>query len=522
MSFKNPGIIFDASNSWNGYVHQGKVALFEAIKIICDWWDNSKTTAENKKNLEKYFLELEYYEDFSIGEKTDGQNIKYLMVHQVKNKEDTNLSSYDSALLGLVQHVSDYEDIESAYLHVTADLKTSDSELVDYIMRLNKNPKFIDDAIKEISEKSGDADFRAELLTKKPGRRSTLKQNIYQALNNLNLQNEGLTEENLDSVIDFYAEALNKKKAEFVAVDKETVEKIKIYCYPTGENYCPVNKVKDLVVSSIKRYYSTDQDYKNSYKKSDSGFLEKCYCFLSEKIDEHVRERDLNYRDYVNGLRDRRIYFNEIIDWLKSDEIENFDKDYYLYFVRENIFDYLKDFCNTCSVRNSCKADCGMEEFKNKLYKMDYDELERFTYFSNPQFNYKITIKSFSDFANRYCYSKHFSEGLKNIERDFLPERSTVSYHDNENRECVLTTVIEDSDETNTVCSKILKNKNIYSMMMDSDYLISKYINVDSIEDKSLSPVYAENTEEYAHIVRCKNVKIISLKNFLDKINGGD
>ena len=41
MSEKNPGIIFDASNSWNGYNHPGKVALFVAIKTICELWDKT-------------------------------------------------------------------------------------------------------------------------------------------------------------------------------------------------------------------------------------------------------------------------------------------------------------------------------------------------------------------------------------------------------------------------------------------------------------------------------------------------
>lgn len=34
MSKENPGVIFDASNSWNGYNHQGKLAILFAIKVI--------------------------------------------------------------------------------------------------------------------------------------------------------------------------------------------------------------------------------------------------------------------------------------------------------------------------------------------------------------------------------------------------------------------------------------------------------------------------------------------------------
>lgn len=521
MSFKEPGIIFDASNSWNGYVHQGKVALYEAIKTICDLWDADKTTAENKAMLSNYFLELEYFEDFSIGKKIDDNQEQYLTVHQVKNKEDTKLSSYDSAILGLIQHVQDHPNIIKAYLHVTGDLKTSDEAFSEHVLQICKTPKFIDDEIKNIGDKRGDTDFRAELLKKRQGRRTALKQNLFTALKEMNLQSDGLTAENLDKAIDYHLERLSKKKAMFAAVDKNSIEKVKIYEYPTGEKYCSVDNVNELVISALERYYRTDTEYQNSYKITSREFHKKCLFYLSEKINEHVRERDLNYHDYAAGLKDRRIFLNEILEWIKSDKIDDFDKEYYLYHVRERIFEVVKEYCKACIDKNNCKANCGIEEFKYKLANMDFEELEKFTYFSNPQFKSTITIKSYPDFATSYCYKQHFADGLKNIEKEFLSDKMAVTYHDDENKECVLTTVIDDVKEANAICSEIVKNRNIYPMMMDSDYLISKCINVDSIEDTSLSPVYAENIEENAHIARCKKVKIISLNNFLNKIRGG-
>ena len=72
MSKKNPGMIFDASNSWNGYNHQGKLAIFIAIKQILDVYDNSVSNNKNKENLSDYFVEIEYLEDFSLGKINDG------------------------------------------------------------------------------------------------------------------------------------------------------------------------------------------------------------------------------------------------------------------------------------------------------------------------------------------------------------------------------------------------------------------------------------------------------------------
>ena len=66
MSKENPGVIFDASNSWNGYNHQGKLAILFAIKQILEVYDKTLSVDENKHMLEEYFVEIEYLEDFSI------------------------------------------------------------------------------------------------------------------------------------------------------------------------------------------------------------------------------------------------------------------------------------------------------------------------------------------------------------------------------------------------------------------------------------------------------------------------
>ena len=67
MSKDNPGVIFDASNSWNGYNHQGKLAILFAIKLLLEVYDSNISVEENKKILHNYFIEIEYLEDFSLG-----------------------------------------------------------------------------------------------------------------------------------------------------------------------------------------------------------------------------------------------------------------------------------------------------------------------------------------------------------------------------------------------------------------------------------------------------------------------
>ena len=103
---------WDASSSWNGYMYQGKVALLVALKKI-----NEST------DIEKYWLELEGIEDFSIGFEES-----YESVHQVKNRQDKAIKDYREALSNIVKRIKDYPDISSGYLHTKNEIKVDDWE----------------------------------------------------------------------------------------------------------------------------------------------------------------------------------------------------------------------------------------------------------------------------------------------------------------------------------------------------------------------------------------------------------
>ena len=122
MSKENPGVIFDASNSWNGYNHQGKLAILFAIKQILEVYDKTLSVDENKHMLEEYFVEIEYLEDFSIGRQVNGGKEEYFYVHQVKNHVSEIASDYNSALLGLAYHIAKMPTLKKAYLHTTTEI----------------------------------------------------------------------------------------------------------------------------------------------------------------------------------------------------------------------------------------------------------------------------------------------------------------------------------------------------------------------------------------------------------------
>ena len=98
---------WDATPSWSGYNYQGKVALYVALKNICELYIN-----EMQEEISNYCLELEWIEDFSIK-----YNNFYKSIHQVKALDTTDLNDYGEAIFGLALKIIKYNTIKEAYLH---------------------------------------------------------------------------------------------------------------------------------------------------------------------------------------------------------------------------------------------------------------------------------------------------------------------------------------------------------------------------------------------------------------------
>ncbi|WNF23153.1 ABC-three component system protein [Mesobacillus jeotgali] len=122
----------DASPSWNGYNHQGKVGIFVVLKMI------------NELNLDydscgPYKLELEWLEDFSIL-----QNDKYIALHQVKTYKESMPSKYKDAIWLLLAKSLDIPQVKNTYLHTTVPLSKTESlhqNLLTYKMTEKNEPE---------------------------------------------------------------------------------------------------------------------------------------------------------------------------------------------------------------------------------------------------------------------------------------------------------------------------------------------------------------------------------------------
>jgi hypothetical protein len=101
-----------AASSWSGYTYQGKVAIYTALCYL------NEIGIKNKE-IDKYSLEIEWFEDFCIK-----FNNEYFSIHQVKSNQDKEtIGSYKANTLELLGKVLIEPTIGEASLHTAVKIK---------------------------------------------------------------------------------------------------------------------------------------------------------------------------------------------------------------------------------------------------------------------------------------------------------------------------------------------------------------------------------------------------------------
>ena len=516
MSTNTPGIIYDATNSWNGYNHQGKISIWYAISEIIKLYDPSLSETENKAILEDYFLEIEHMEDFSIG-KIENGTAAYISVHQVKSHTNKSIDHYESAVLGLVTHLLNHSEIELALLHTTEEINLNGESFLDIIKRFISNPQYLIKDENLIVANRDNVLFRNDLTAKKRGRPTTFKANLIRTLEKKYSCKQKLTESNLDEAFDLYLCELKKEKDKIRKSPEELLKKVSLCDYSFAgktTKYCSVDNAENFLKNAIKDFYQ--KVYPGSYKAQDE-FVKKSYLWVLGKLDSHIIERDLHYDLYTKDILDRRISLSLIFEWLTSSEIDKQGDWYYIQHIKEQMFFKLERYCKVCT-KDEC-ATCNVVECKNQLGTMSFENFKSFIHMTNPTVSGKLDMNSFANYLGNGIENP-FAKGLRDIPREFDSKNNAISYKDNEKIQCALTTILGEGTDNDKalISSDILTNSNIYDLLMDYDCLISRDINIPSIKDEEILQLSYFDSKQSEHIAHCKNVKIISLDDFINQL----
>ena len=493
MSQDNPGVLHDATNSWNGYNHQGKIALYFAVKEITALIPDGSDKNANGALLGKHFLEVEYTEDFSIGRIEPGGVLRYDTIHQVKDRKDTGLKAYESAIQGLAVNMVRHPEVQNAYLHTTRELSDEKGKtFAESVRDMVQNTAWI-----------GEQEIKAQ-KKKDPVKR----------------------QEELDWLAKVRAElpALWQKPGE--------LDKIRKYPYemPSGgtRDYCSKEDAREYLKKSLREFYgkhNPDRDYKQSKE-----FVGKSYQYLLEKLNEHVVFRSKHYSD---KKVQRHLPLSDLYGWLVSDGIENMGEEYYLYQIKEGYLNYVEYFCRIC-MRDCCET-CPTDNFMMWFRSMKPRELKEFFLQTNPNVPGSIDIGQYPKFLQESGIRNPFWEGLRrNTQKpEELQVHNDVRYLGKDSRTYILTTLAanipddEDDDdvfaqeeaerEVNMICTEIYKNQNELERDLGGKCLISKNIDVESVQERALTINPSDIFSDSRSIAASAAISIVPGKTFRKK-----
>ena len=485
MSKDNPGVLHDATNSWNGYNHQGKIALYFAVREITKLIRDGSDRKANEALLGAYFLEVEYTEDFSIGRIEPGGVLYYDTIHQVKDRQDTALSKYESAIQGLAVNMIRHPEVKTAYLHVTQKISTVDKAkpFEDSVCEMIKKTAWIDEQ-ERAAQKEEDPKKKKEKLDWLTQVRAGLP-SIWQ--------------------------------------DPEKLKKILKYPYEMPgdktRDYCPEEEAREYVQRSLRNFYGKhdpDREYKIS-----SEFIDKSYQYLLEKLNEHVVFRS---KHYSNKKVQRYILLSDLYGWLISDEIEKMGDDYHLYHIKGGYLAYLNECCGRCKEEGEDHCEeCHVPFFREMLRSMKPDALRSFVFQTNPDVPSKIEEGNNHRFLQDERIEDPFWLGLRDIEDELAesPGCNTARYTGADHRVYLLTTLAKrlraGRNEISNICTEIQRNRTDRNLQFEGDCLISRNIDVESVQKSALSIKPSDICADSRNITASRQISIVSLDNFREE-----
>lgn len=510
---------WDATNSWSGYNYQGNIALFVVLKKL-----NELISMGELDEIEKYSVELEWLEDFSILYKGDA-GVQYKTIHQVKAKDKHNISDYEDALVKLYYKIVNYKTIEYAYLHVCKPIDYNEDEWNDNVKALVLNCS----QIKALQ--NGINSYKSSMMKKeeiekiyKPGRKSEINK-LVKEYNGKYFANKKITVNNVDRILN---KILSDLQAQIETSQKdikdENIKKIEMYSYPNSNIYCELAEINDLIKTEIINYWKNIGA--EGWKCTDQGFCEMIFLCLQGLIDKHITQRHIQY----NRTTERSIGFNLIKEVLDSDDSVKRCEEYYLYNIKNKLLvmcgeyhEYCMDEWDSDEEREACCKKCEVSTFYESISNMNEDKIRDLIHALNPNVLKKIDEMNWADYCIMDRYKNPFFKGLRDINSTFEKDRDYIAYVGKDKKMNLLTTVGNNDGSKKALmraCGAIVTNPALYEILMDVSCLISRDLETDSIYDGA-GDFLKEFKIEENHIYHCKNIKMKPLENAIVDIDGG-
>lgn len=254
----------DAIPTWSGFIYQGRIAAYLAIKKIIELRDDNKVS-----EVDKYAIEMEKCEDIAIVYQCEKEKREYISIHQVKNEKENALGAYKKPLIQLMlekgYYTKDNGDAPDAYLHIANRVRIQNKDFETEYLENIKNWKqkilnyynAVDEACKNFTY---NPHFYEELLKAIDTEPIGIDRSEYKKRYNAVITYCKKVMENNDSkdILKLKEELENLKD---YLLNKFAVPNISnevtIYEYDTGLKYFDATKIFDEIVGLVEKYKGT-------------------------------------------------------------------------------------------------------------------------------------------------------------------------------------------------------------------------------------------------------------------------
>ena len=475
----------DAIPTWSGFIYQGRIAAYLAIKKIIELRDDNKVS-----EVDKYAIEMEKCEDIAIVYQCEKEKREYISIHQVKNEKENALGAYKKPLIQLMlekgYYTKDNGDAPDAYLHIANRVRIQNKDFETEYLENIKNWKqkilnyynAVDEACKNFTY---NPHFYEELLKAIDTEPIGIDRSEYKKRYNAVITYCKKVMENNDSkdILKLKEELENLKD---YLLNKFAVPNISnevtIYEYDTGLKYFDATKIFDEIVGLVEKYKGTVE-----------GWSKEQYKYLADKIlnyiDKTILERHKKLQEN-NGVV-KEISLSTIKDIMDS-VIENNEKEANVLALKRGYIETLEKFCEKCKRSNdyTCQdIGCKLQQAEYRKENLNEDlngRIEylrvKFCYNLRPECEKKIEDRAcIADLGNKDGLIESVFPIIKEIPSErFMSKEDERQLKVRNYDKTAFITAITNSDAEDTVLGieqAMDKNSVMIESIFDADQLVT-------------------------------------------------
>ena len=375
--------IHDAVPTWSGFLYQGRIAVYLAVRKICEL-----NVSGNKNEVEHYAIEMERCEDIAVVYEDNGSR-QYHSIHQTKNQAESGIGKYKSPLTQLMMEKGFCQKngygVPQAYLHVSSrvvinDGKTFEKKMEEWQSEITGFYETLCDLRSELGQ-GGDTD---EILTDLEKRvkgqpilfnRSEYRKKLEETKKSCDKKDCNMAGKHLEELITFLEEKLY-----IPAID----ERVEIYSYDAATDYCSGTDLFFRIVEYVK-------NYKGRTGKLSEGQYEyiadKMLCFVEGKIlERHQRLQEGKEASWSIPLSK----FLEILDG----GIEKYEEEANILTLIRKYDERMEDYCSVCPEAECLGEACRLQRPDCRRNMLGRDKFVRLCYNLNPECADEITDRA--------------------------------------------------------------------------------------------------------------------------------